>query len=265
MVKEDILEKASFEDKDGVKIFRMRGTPFEMGYQHGYLLAERISIMINTSIQATIAYIALATDNDLATAEQWFWLGQKAAEPFLPEEFKEEMQGIVAGCNDAGIHVSEQQIYLWNTNFDQWCIYAHPHYWRPREATGKRESATDMRGAGGCSSFSAWPVAILGDVGYLNPHSLILHPIVIFGRLRICFAFSHQPNFIWTKIWGRLTGRTRRLYLYLRIFGSVGSGRSSQQLVLTNFRRPAVCLAFRIVDNNCHLDVRDIGVSRRKS
>jgi len=156
MKKENILQKASFDIQDGVNILRMKGTPFEMGYQHGYLLADKISVMINTTLQATIAYIALATGNDLATSEEWFWLGQKAAEPFLPEEFGEEMQGIAAGCNDAGVPVTVQQIYLWNTNYDQWCIYAHPHYWHPLEGVGQGELATVIQGAGECSSFSAW-------------------------------------------------------------------------------------------------------------
>ncbi len=163
MRKEDILKKGSFRIQDEVKILRMKGTPFEMGYQHGYLLADKIRVMIKTTLQATIAYIALATGNDLATSEEWFWLGQKAAEPFLPEEFKEEMKGIAAGCNDAGVPVTVQQIYLWNTNYDQWCIYAHPHYWHPLEGVGQRKLATITQSAGGCSSFSAWDNAAGGD------------------------------------------------------------------------------------------------------
>lgn len=127
-----------------------------MGYQHGYLLADKIGVMINTTIQATIAYISLATGKDLKTAEKWFLLGQQAAEPHLPDEFKEEMQGITDGCNDAGTAVTLQQIYLWNTNYDQWCIYAHPHYWHPTEGVGQRPLAKVLEGAGGCSSFSAW-------------------------------------------------------------------------------------------------------------
>ena len=162
-MKEKILKNASFDIQDGVNILRMKGTPFEMGYQHGYLLADKISVMINTTLQATIAYIALATGNDLATSEEWFWLGQKAAEPFLPEEFKEEMKGIATGCKDAGVQVTEKQIYLWNTNYDQWCIYAHPHHWHPLVGIGKRELATVMQGAVGCSSFSAWDDAVGGD------------------------------------------------------------------------------------------------------
>lgn len=163
MNKDDVLSKASFEVIDGVRTLRMKGSPYEMGYQHGYLLASGIETMINTTIKATVAYIAIATGNDLATAEEWFWLGQDAAEPHLPEEFKLEMQGIAAGCNAAGVSVTEKQIYLWNTNYDQWCIYAHPHYWHPTEGVGERPLAAVFKGAGGCSSFSAWDKAVGGD------------------------------------------------------------------------------------------------------
>lgn len=163
MNNQEILKNAFFGTQNGVNILKMRGTPYEMGYQHGYILADKIGVMINTTIQATIAYISLATGNDLTTAEEWFWLGQQAAEPYLPEEFKEEMQGITDGCNDAGVTVALEQIYLWNTNYDQWCIYAHPHYWHPTEGVRHRPLGKVLKGTGGCSSFSAWDDTVGGD------------------------------------------------------------------------------------------------------
>jgi len=158
-----ILKKASFEIQDNVKVLRIKGTPYEMGYQHGYLLADRIDVMINTTLHATIAFIALTTGNDLATSKKWFWLGQKAAQKYLPEEFEEEMKGIAAGCNDAGVAVTLAEIFLWNTNYDQWCIYGHPNYWHPQEGTAARALDTVFQSAGGCSSFCAWGAATGGD------------------------------------------------------------------------------------------------------
>ena len=163
MKNKTILSKASYNVQEGVKILKMKGSPYEMGYQHGYLLAEKIGIMINTTIQATIAYISLATGNDLKTSEEWFNKGQIDAEPFLPPEFKTEMEGICDGCNDAGVAVTLQQILLWNTNYDQWCIYAHPYYWHPSESAERKQLAHAFKGAGGCSSFSAWNDATGGD------------------------------------------------------------------------------------------------------
>ena len=101
-----------------------------MGYKHGYLLADKIDLMINRTLLATVAYIAAQTGSDLEKAEELSWIGQKAAEPFLPLEFKEEMKGIVDGAKDAGIDITLEQILLWNTNYDQWCIYCHPNYWQ---------------------------------------------------------------------------------------------------------------------------------------
>ena len=37
-----VSNKASFEEKKGVKILHIKGNPYEIGYQHGYLLANKI-------------------------------------------------------------------------------------------------------------------------------------------------------------------------------------------------------------------------------
>lgn len=119
-----------------------------MGYQHGFLLADKIDLMISRTLPATTAYVAAQTGSDLETAEKLLWLGQKAAEPFLPEELKEEMQGIADGANDAGVSVTSDQIFLWNTNYDQWCIYCHPHYWQPEGKKSEKISGRTLPGSG---------------------------------------------------------------------------------------------------------------------
>jgi hypothetical protein len=162
MKKEELLKNASLTVENGVKVLKIQGTPYEMGYQHGYLLAEGISAMINNTILATIAYIAQQTGTDNATAEKMFWEGQKIAEPFLPEEFKDEMQGITDGANAAGVSVTLDQIMLWNTNYDQWCIYSHPDYWTPDGFEGGGNDGIVTSG-GGCSSFCAWDEYAGGD------------------------------------------------------------------------------------------------------
>ncbi|MGB9927746.1 MAG: C45 family autoproteolytic acyltransferase/hydrolase [Methanosarcina sp.] len=162
MIKNKILKKSSFEEINGVKILQIKGKPYEMGYQHGYLLADKIALMINRTLLATTAYIAAQTGSDLEKAEELLWIGQKVAEPFLPQEFKEEMKGIADGAKDAGIDVTLEQILLWNTNYDQWCIYCHPHYW---QADNKLETQSEEKfqqmpvnnpPSGGCSSFCTW-------------------------------------------------------------------------------------------------------------
>ncbi|MDQ1276609.1 MAG: hypothetical protein QG610_2187 [Euryarchaeota archaeon] len=174
MNKNETLKKACFDEIKGVKVLHLKGRPYEMGYQHGYLLADKIDLMVNRTLLATAAYVAAQTGSDLDKAEEILWIGQKAAEPFLPQEFKEEMRGIADGAKDAGVNVTLEQILLWNTNYDQWCIYCHPDYWRSEHqndnrlankdenAESSQQNVTTIAG-GGCSSFCAWGEWAGGD------------------------------------------------------------------------------------------------------
>jgi len=156
-----ILSNASFAQQKGVKILKIKGTPYEMGYQHGYLLADKIELMINTTLLATAAYVAAQTNSSLKRAWDLLWLGQKEAEKYLPSECKQEMIGIADGVKAAGKNISLAQILLWNTNYDQWCIYAHPHYYQIDGKAVSSDSAATPKG--GCSSFSAWGKWAGGD------------------------------------------------------------------------------------------------------
>ena len=124
MEKDEMLTKAYFEEIKGIKVLHIKGKPYEMGYQHGYLLADKIDLMIKRTLLATTAYVASQTGLSLEKAEEILRIGQKAAEPFLPSELKEELVGIVDGVKDAGVNVTLEEILLWNTNYDQWCIYS---------------------------------------------------------------------------------------------------------------------------------------------
>lgn len=163
MKHQEILTRASFEQTSGVKILKIKGSPYEMGYQHGFLLAGGIDLMINRTLLATTAYIAAQTGKTLQQAQALMWIGQEAAQPFVPRQLMEEMQGIAAGANAAGVNVSLKQILLWNTNYDQWCIYDHPDYWDPAGSTDRRPLDRIVPGSGGCSSFCAWDEWAGGD------------------------------------------------------------------------------------------------------
>jgi len=151
------------EEEKGIKILHIKGKPYEMGYQHGYLLANKIDLMIKRTLLATTAYVAHQTSSDLERAEEMLWIGQKKAEQFVPTEFKDEMRGIAEGANDAGVDVTLEQILLWNTNYDQWCIYCHPHYWMCDGKTNTDDTALIQSPSVGCSSFCAWDEWAGGD------------------------------------------------------------------------------------------------------
>jgi len=91
--KKDVLAKASKENKNGWIYVHLEGSPSDIGYQHGYLLANDI----DTSIQAVSYYLAHDTKRD------WSFYKQ-AAKNFLwdklDREYKDEINGIVAGLHD---------------------------------------------------------------------------------------------------------------------------------------------------------------------
>lgn len=159
----EILGKSYFKEEKGVKILHIKGKPYAMGYQHGYLLANKIDLMINRSLLATAAYVASQTGCDIKRAEELLWIGQKKAEPFIPAEQKMEMKGIADGAKDAGANIDLSDILLWNTNYDQWCIYCHPHYWQCDGFEKNEPAAPGRTSIAGCSSFCAWDEWAGGD------------------------------------------------------------------------------------------------------
>src|SRR5689334_24264376 len=88
--KKDVLAKASRENKNGWIYVHLEGSPADIGYQHGYLLADDI----DTSIQA-VAYLF-----QHETKRDWQFY-RNAAKSFLwdklDREYKDEINGIVEG------------------------------------------------------------------------------------------------------------------------------------------------------------------------
>jgi len=163
MKKTEILKKARFEKIKGVNILQIKGNPYEMGYQHGYLLADKISLMVKRTLLGTAAFVTAQTGTSFKKAQEMLLAGKKLAEPFFPDEFLEEMKGIADGSKEAGADITMDDIMLWNTNYDQWCIYCHPHYWKCSDNDNKASSGAVRPTGGGCSSFCAWDEWAGGD------------------------------------------------------------------------------------------------------
>jgi len=165
MTKKGMLDDGLFEEQKGIKILHIAGKPYEMGYQHGYLLAEKIDHMINRTLLATTAYVSQQTGSDTQEADEMLRIGRENAASHLPDECEQEMKGIADGAKDAGIDITLEDVMLWNTNYDQWCIYSHPHYWQCGGAGSKeRKHSVPIRPpGGGCSSFCAWDEWAGGD------------------------------------------------------------------------------------------------------
>ncbi len=81
--------KGRLEEREGIYVLHLKGTPYEMGYQHGELMREGIVAVneyINTTFGPYIEYISLLIPDML----RW-----------MPESIKEEIQGIVDGSGGA--------------------------------------------------------------------------------------------------------------------------------------------------------------------
>ncbi len=132
-IQEQWLAKAYRYDKNGWIYLHIEGTPFERGFQRGYLTANEIDEFLKT-----IAHIQqFNTGKDL---DYFVKAASRLFKGKVDREYAEEMRGIVAGMKRAGKQVSYDQI-LFANGFIDICWY-----WWPKEKKAMEP---------GCSAFIA--------------------------------------------------------------------------------------------------------------
>ena len=85
----DILNGSWLEERENVTILHVNGSNYQMGYQHGYLLREKVQENIRAFLHfanTSISYDALLAMWDIMSV-------------YVPQEYKEELQGIADGAN----------------------------------------------------------------------------------------------------------------------------------------------------------------------
>ncbi len=87
---------------DGWTFVHLQGTPTEIGYQHGYLLADEIADMQRVAALELTHNSKNSWDFFRAAARDMMW-------PHIEAEYREELQGIKEGINARGI-----QLDLWD-------------------------------------------------------------------------------------------------------------------------------------------------------
>lgn len=168
MSHEEILANGSLKEENGVKIVRLSGSPYSIGYQHGFYLADKIKLMISETLPAAASIVAKTLQSTYEEAFEKMQRGAKIAQKNTPYFLDMEMQGICAGVNAAGVEVTLEEVRLWNTMYDQWCIYAHPHFWdidnpdKKGQYPDGKPGTTVLTGSG-CSSFCAWDDSVGGN------------------------------------------------------------------------------------------------------
>jgi hypothetical protein len=137
------LKNSSRENRNGWIFVHLEGTPGQIGYQHGYLLAPEIDDLIkmfafyfeNGSVKKDWKFFREA-------AERIFW-------PKLDKEYQEEIQGIVDGLAARGYKYDAIDITALNANIEI------ASYYVPWLANKMKQDSLNNRAPGKCSAFIA--------------------------------------------------------------------------------------------------------------
>src|SRR3989338_2864965 len=136
------LKKAGREDRNGWISVHLEGTPAEIGFQHGYLLAPEIddvlrmyAYYINGSVKKDWSFFREA-------AERLFW-------PQPEKEYQDEILGIVEGLKARGYAYDNIDITALNGNIEL------VSYYLPYLANKIKADSMNNRAPGYCSAFIA--------------------------------------------------------------------------------------------------------------
>jgi len=138
------IAKASRADADGWIHIHLEGSPRQIGFQHGWLLAAEIDDLLKT----LDVFLAGSTGRDWAffraSAERMFW-------PKLEAEYREEIDGIAAGVRARLPRSSWDRVDI--TALNGWIELAW--YYVPYLDEMARKGAGDNKAPGYCSAFIA--------------------------------------------------------------------------------------------------------------
>ena len=140
--KVDPLAKASRKDTAGWINIHLEGSPSEIGYQHGYLLANEI----DTTLKMFAYFLPHETKKDWAfyrqCAQSFMWNK-------LDREYKDEINGIVAGLHAKNMNYDSIDI----TALNAWEELAF--YYIPSLQNAAVAHSGDNKAPGNCSAFIA--------------------------------------------------------------------------------------------------------------
>lgn len=136
------LAKSSREDRNGWIYVHLEGSPRDIGYQHGYLVATEIDEMLR--MYAYYFQGALKKDWSFfrEAAGRMFW-------PKLDKEYQEEILGIVEGLKARGYTYDHIDITALNGNIEL------SSYYLPYLANKIKADSMNNRAPGYCSAFIA--------------------------------------------------------------------------------------------------------------
>jgi len=84
------------EEHDGLRIVHLSGTPYELGYQHGTVLKEQVHASVRQILGYFRRYLKIPFVRSWA-ANWWLDGPWRAARPFVPPDYLEELRGLADG------------------------------------------------------------------------------------------------------------------------------------------------------------------------
>ena len=130
-------------ERGGWTYVHLEGTPEQIGFQHGYLLAPEI--------EDTFEAIKLRDVHD--TKRDWQFFRQTARQmlwPHIEEQYRQELTGIAEGLKARGVHLDVDDVVALNA-FEE-----VPDYYVPwLNEKDKVASAPPLHSPGNCSAFIA--------------------------------------------------------------------------------------------------------------
>jgi hypothetical protein len=129
-------------EKSGWTFVHLEGTPAEVGFQHGYLLAPEIRDALK------VTELELTHDNN----KSWGFFrhaGQEMLWPHIEQEYRDELQGIADGAKAHGVKLDVWDIVAVNATME-WGYYVHEY-----DTRNKIQSPSSVTAPDHCSAFVA--------------------------------------------------------------------------------------------------------------
>jgi Phospholipase B len=136
------MSKATREDKAGWIYVHLEGSPREIGYQHGYMLAAEIDDLIQTMKSFLLHSSGKDWDFYRDAVKKMFW-GK------VDKEYQEEIAGIAEGMKVKGINYDVYDLVALNGNIEL------AQYYVPMLANTMKPGSANNKAPGNCSGFIA--------------------------------------------------------------------------------------------------------------
>jgi hypothetical protein len=121
----------------GKYLLHVQGSPYEMGYQHGYLMADRLGWILSNEfyVRLILEFMEIEVDDigeilaspGVDAMVNLVIVSSQDNEKYISPAFIEEMQGIVDGARDAGYgEVTYDRVLMTNLGFDAMLSRIYP-------------------------------------------------------------------------------------------------------------------------------------------